>query len=246
MFCRRAKKPAHFRRSTIVVKTLVTTEMVRRIADQYRVETHGDLQVGFKWIGQEIDRAGPERFVFGCEESHGYLVGTHVRDKDAAVVAMLLAELAAVCKAEGKTLHEKLDALYWQFGYHAETQFSLTMPGAAGMQDMQKLMARLRSEPPQQLAGIKVARVRDYKSLTQFAPGQAPQKFDGPTGDMVMLDLAASGNYVAVRPSGTEPKVKFYMFTFEPAEQIANLEDTKSDCAKRLADMQRDLSAFAK
>jgi phosphomannomutase len=233
--------PQHY-----VVKTLVTTEMVRRIADQYRVETHGDLQVGFKWIGQEIDRAGPDRFVFGCEESHGYLVGTHVRDKDAAVAAMLLAELAAVCKVEGKTLHEKLDALYWQFGYHAETQFSLTMPGAAGMQDMQKLMARLRSEPPQQLAGIKVARVRDYKSLTQFAPGQAPQKFDGPAGDMVMLDLAASGNYVAVRPSGTEPKVKFYMFTFEPAEQIANLEDTKSDCAKRLADMQRDLSAFAK
>ena len=94
------------------MKTLVTTEMVRRIADYYGVETHGNLQVGFKWIGKEIDDAGPELFVFGCEESHGYLVGTHVRDKDAAVAAMLLAELAANCKAAGKTLHEQLDSLY--------------------------------------------------------------------------------------------------------------------------------------
>jgi phosphoglucomutase/phosphomannomutase len=232
--------PQHY-----VVKTLVTTEMVRRIADHFGVQTHGNLQVGFKWIGQEIDAAGPERFVFGCEESHGYLVGTHVRDKDAAVAAMLLAELAATCKAEGKTLHEKLDALYWQYGYHAEIQFSLTMPGAAGMHDMQKLMARLRSNPPLHLAGLKVSRVRDYLSLTQHAPGETPQPLAGPHGDMVMLDLSSSGNYVAVRPSGTEPKVKFYMFTFEPAEQIANLDDTKAECAKRLENMQRDLSAFA-
>jgi phosphoglucomutase/phosphomannomutase len=204
------------------------------------------LQVGFKWIGQEIDAAGPDRFVFGCEESHGYLVGTHVRDKDAAVAAMLLAELAAVCKTEKKTLHEKLDDLFWQYGYHSEIQFSITMPGAAGMQDMQKLMARLHSAPPLELAGIKVAKVRDYQSLTQFAPGQPPQPLTGPKGDMVMLDLAAPGNYVAVRPSGTEPKVKFYMFTFEPAEQIANLEDTKAECAARLESIQRDLSAYAR
>jgi phosphoglucomutase/phosphomannomutase len=232
--------PQHY-----VVKTLVTTEMVRRIADHFGVQTHGNLQVGFKWIGQEIDAAGPQWFVFGCEESHGYLVGTHVRDKDAAVAAMLLAELAATCKAEGKTLHEKLDALYWQYGYHAEIQFSLTMPGAAGMHDMQKLMARLRSNPPLHLVGLKVSRVRDYLSLTQHAPGDPPQPLAGPHGDMVMLDLSSSGNYVAVRPSGTEPKVKFYMFTFEPAEQIANLDDTKAECAKRLENMQRDLSAFA-
>ncbi len=232
--------PQHY-----ICKTLVTTEMVRRIADHFGVQTHGDLQVGCKWIGKEIDDAGPERFVFGCEESHGYLVGTHVRDKDAAVAAMLLAELTATCKAEGKTLHEKLDSLYWQYGYHAESQFSLTMPGAAGMQDMQKLMARFRSAPPEQLAGMKVVRIRDYKSLTEITPGNSPVSFVGPTGDMVMLYLAASGNYVAVRPSGTEPKVKFYMFAYEPAEQIANLEDTKAEYHERLKQIERDLSAFA-
>lgn len=233
--------PRHY-----VCKTLVTTEMVRRIADQFGVQTHGDLQVGFKWIGKEIDDAGAEKFVFGCEESHGYLVGTHVRDKDAAVAAMLLAELAAECKAEGKTLHEKLDALYWQYGYHAESQISLTMPGAAGMQDMQNLMARFRNDPPQQLAGMKVARVRDYKSLTEQVPGKSPMPFTGPAGDMVMLDLAAKGNYVAVRPSGTEPKVKFYVFSYEPAEQIANLEDTKAESSGRLKQVELDLSVFAK
>jgi phosphomannomutase len=240
------KKAGTLSPQRFVVKTLVTTEMVRRIADQFGVQTHGNLQVGFKWIGQEIDIAGPDLFVFGCEESHGYLVGAYVRDKDAAVASMLLAELAAVCKTEGKTLHEKLDALYWQYGYHAENQFSLSMPGSAGMQDMQKLMARFRSAPPQQLAGFKVIRVCDYQTLTQFAPGQPPQKLVGPEGDMVMLDLSPAGNYVAVRPSGTEPKVKFYMFTFEPAEQIANLEDTKAECAQRSDALQRDLSSFTK
>ncbi len=87
--------------------------------------------------------------------------------------------------------------------------------------------------------------MRDYLSLTQMAPRGKPEKFDGPKGDMVMLDLAAAGNYVAVRPSGTEPKVKFYMFTYEPAEQIANLDDTKSECAARLKRMAEDLSKFA-
>jgi phosphoglucomutase/phosphomannomutase len=233
--------PKHY-----VVKTLVTTEMVRRIADYYGVETHGDLQVGFKWIGKEIDDAGPERFVFGCEESHGYLVGTHVRDKDAAVAAMLMAELAANCKVAGKTLHEQLDSLYWQFGYHAESQFSLTMPGAAGMQDMQKLMARLRSDPPAKLAGFNVARMCDYKSLTERVAGGEAKLSQGPAGDMVMLDLAARGNYIAVRPSGTEPKVKFYTFSYEPAEQIANLDDTKAEVGNRLKAMAADLSSFAR
>ena len=240
------KKAGTLTREHYVVKTLVTTEMVRRMAEQYRVQTHGDLQVGFKWIGKEIDDAGPEKFLYGCEESHGYLVGTHVRDKDAAVAAMLLAEFAALCKSQGKTLHEKLDDLFWQYGYHGESQFSLVMPGAAGMQDMRALMARLRSDPPRELAGTEVARVRDYLSRTQFAPGEKPAELAGPKGDMVMFDLEAKGNYVAVRPSGTEPKVKFYMFTYEPAEQIANLDDTKAECDGRLSKMAKDVSEFAR
>jgi len=232
--------PEHY-----IVKTLVTTEMARRIADAYGVKTYGNLQVGFKYIGGTIDERGPERFVFGTEESHGYLAGTYARDKDAAVAAMLLAELAAGQKAIGKSLHEKLDSLYWQYGCHAESQISVTLPGSEGMAQMAALMKRFRTSPPPQLAGLAVRRVRDYLGLTENAPGKPAKPFDGPKGDMVMLDLEAEGTYVAVRPSGTEPKVKFYMFAYEPAEQLANLETTKAELAQRLADLGRDLTSYS-
>lgn len=240
------KKAGSLNRDSYVVKTLVTTEMIRRIADAYGVKTHGDLQVGFKWIGEMIDQAGPSGFVFGAEESHGYLVGTYARDKDAAVAGMLLAELAASVKAAGQSLHEKLESLFWQFGYHSEHTVSLTMPGSQGMKDMQAVMAAFRAQPPAELAGIKVSSMRDYQHHTILRPGSAPAPLEGPQGDMVILDLAAEGNYVAVRPSGTEPKVKFYMFAYEPAEQIAHLEETRGMLAQRLKDMYADLAKFAK
>jgi phosphomannomutase len=232
--------PAHY-----IIKTLVTTELTRRIADAYGVRTFGNLQVGFKYIGGTIDEQGPDKFVYGTEESHGYLAGTYVRDKDGTVAALLLAELAAEVKRAGQTLHDKLDSLYWQYGYHAEAQISVTMPGSQGMAAMAALMARFRSNPPRELAGLKVTRVRDYQNLVEFAPGAAPTPLDGPQGDMVILDLSTPGTYVAVRPSGTEPKVKYYMFTYEPAEMLANLADTKAEHAQRLASLGRDLTAFS-
>ncbi len=113
-----------------IVKTLVTTELARRIADSYGVRTIGELLVGFKWIGGVMDDEGPENFLFGTEESHGYLAGTHVRDKDGAVAALLLCELAAKLKAEGQTLHEKLESLFWQHGVHAERPSQYKCPAA--------------------------------------------------------------------------------------------------------------------
>ncbi|HEX4128395.1 MAG TPA: phospho-sugar mutase [Pirellulales bacterium] len=211
-----------------IVKTLVTTELVRRIADSYGVRTCGDLQVGFKYIGGAIDEQGPENFVLGIEESHGYLAGTYARDKDATVAALLLAELAAQVKASGQTLHEKLDALYWQHGCHVETQISRTLPGSVGMDRMRQLMANLRAAPPMTLGDMRVTRVRDYLQME-------------PRGDMVILDLEAEGNYVAVRPSGTEPKIKFYLFGFEPAELLADLDAAKQQLLDRLTAVSRDL-----
>ena len=228
-----------------VVKTLVTTEMIRRIADSYGVTTFGNLHVGFKWIGGQIDEAGPERFLFGAEESHGYLVGTYARDKDGAVACMLLSELAAAVKADGQTLHEKLDALYWQHGYHAEHMISVFMEGSEGMVRMQQLMARFRETPPETLAGIPVAEVRDYEALTVQDASGGREPLDAPKGNMVIIELAESGNYVAIRPSGTEPKVKFYMFTFVPAEQLADLELTKQEMRTRLQTLESDLRSFS-
>src|SRR5690606_30871302 len=155
---------------SFIAKTLVTSEMIRRIADSYGVQTVGDLLVGFKWIAGAIDAKGPDKFLFGTEESHGYMAGSYVRDKDGAAAAMLACELAARLKAQGKTLHQKLEDLFWQHGAHAERTVSVLMPGSDGMARMSEVMALFRSAPPTTLAGIEVARRRDYTlNLTTFA-----------------------------------------------------------------------------
>jgi phosphoglucomutase/phosphomannomutase len=228
-----------------VVKTIVTTEMIRRIADSYGVRTIGDLMVGFKWIAGVMDEQGPDRFVFGAEESHGYLVGQHVRDKDAAVASLLMAELAARVKANGRSLHDQLDALYWQHGYHAEALMTQTLPGSEGMVRMQALMEKFREDPPATLGGLNVTGLRDYMTGEHRRRGGETQPLSGPRGDVVIFDLAEPGNYVAARPSGTEPKVKFYLFTYVPPELLADLDDAKRAMDKRLSDMRADLGAFA-
>ncbi|MCA9151591.1 MAG: phospho-sugar mutase, partial [Planctomycetales bacterium] len=232
--------PEHY-----VVKTLVTTDMIRRIADSYGVRTCGDLQVGFKWIAGVMDEQGPDKFVFGTEESHGYLVGQYARDKDGAVASMLMAELAALCKSRGQSLHEKLESLFWQHGYHAERLITQTMPGSEGMARMQSLMEQFRTSPPKSLGGIAVKGLRDYKNLQWIPMGGAAEPLDGPKGDLVIFDLVEPGNYVAARPSGTEPKVKFYMFTYIAPEQLANLDAAKAEMNDRLNQFQADLEAFA-
>lgn len=228
-----------------VVITLVTTQLTRRIADSYGVRTFGDLLVGFKWIAGVIDEQGPDDFLFGTEESHGYLAGQHVRDKDGAVGALLLCELAARLKAQGQTLHEKLDALFWQYGVHMERTVSVQMPGSEGMDRMNDVMQQFRAAPPESLAGFRLKQMRDYENLQTVLPNGDAGPLVGPRGDLVILDLVAEGNYVAIRPSGTEPKIKLYMFTYEPPEQIAHLEQAKTKLDERLDSMEADLRSFA-
>ena len=247
-----------------VITTLVTTGLVRRITEASLATTVDTLQVGFKWIGQAIDQTGPEHFVFGCEESHGYLAGTHVRDKDASVAALLLAELAAALRPQGTTLHEQLDAIFCMHGCHLERQVAITLPGAAGMDRMREIMATLRSQPPAAIGGLPVARVRDYGSLSTSTPGTAAVPFDGAKGDLVMFDLAdptvltprlaatdtaagrfpALANCVAARPSGTEPKIKFYLFAAAPPCGQQQLAATKSALTQRLDALERDLRSL--
>ena len=231
--------------NSYLVKTLVTTDLIARIGESYDVRTEGNLLVGFKWIGGKMDECGPEHFVLGSEESHGYLVGQYARDKDGAVAAMLLAELAAKLKANGQTLHEKLEALFWQHGYHAERLVTQKMAGSEGMARMKALMQKFRNSPPDAVGGIAVAQIRDYLVGEILLADGSRQPLIAPTGDMVIIDLEKKGNYVAVRPSGTEPKVKFYTFAFEPAEQIADLEATAAECNELIDRMAADLQAFA-
>jgi phosphoglucomutase/phosphomannomutase len=230
--------PANF-----VVKTLVTTELIRQIADSYGVQTAGNLHVGFKWIGAEMDARGPKDFVFGAEESYGFLAGDHVRDKDAAVASMLTAEMAAKLKAEGKTLYQRLDELFKQYGCRTESQLNIQMPGEKGMDDMRALMGRVRSTPPDVLGGLRVLRVRDYLNRTEKVSGTV-SPLDAPKGDMVILDLEAQGNYLAVRPSGTEPKVKIYLFAYDPPTAATNLDATKAAQAARLKAIGDDFRKY--
>jgi phosphoglucomutase/phosphomannomutase len=228
-----------------IVETLVTTQMVRRIGDSYGVRTIGDLLVGFKWIAKAIDDFGPDFFVYGTEESHGYMAGSYVRDKDGAVASLLLCELAAKLKEAGQTLHEKLDSLFWQHGAHAERTVSVQMPGSEGMVRMKEVMAAFRAAPPMEIGGDRVQQIRDYERKTVTPAGGQPAPLAGPKGDLVFLDLATEGNYVACRPSGTEPKIKFYMFTYKPPEQISNLDAAKAELEVRLTRMEAGLLKFA-
>jgi phosphoglucomutase/phosphomannomutase len=231
--------PQHY-----VVKTLVTTELIRRIAEDYGVQTVGNLLVGFRWIAAEIDRRGPELFLLGAEESYGLLAGAHVRDKDGAVAAMLLAELAARLKQQGRTLHDKLDELFLRHGCHSEGQLNLKMPGEEGMADMRRLMTRLREDPPRVLGGLKIAAVHDYWRREVRRWDGSSQPIEGvPQADMLFFELESVGNRVAVRPSGTEPKVKFYTFAYDPPQH--NLAAVKAKQQALLQQLEADLRAIA-
>ncbi len=227
------------------VTTLVTTRLIHRIGESYGIRTIDNLLVGFKWIAQAIDANGPENFLYGTEESHGYMAGTHVRDKDGAVAAMLACELAAQLKDQGKTLHEKLDDLFWQHGVHAERTVSVMMPGSDGMERMQEVMAQFRTAPPSTIAGIDVAQRRDYLQNVITRQDGTTEPLPEPVGDLVILDLAEDSNYIACRPSGTEPKIKFYMFAYTPPEMLHDLDETKQELDARLNAMEADLRKFA-
>ncbi len=228
-----------------VIKTLLTTELTRRIADDYGVQTAGDLLVGFKYIGGEIELRGSSDFVFGTEEAHGYLAGDHVRDKDGSVAALLLAELAGRLKAQGKTLHQQLDELFTRYGCHTEDQINVFMPGEQGMDAMQALMVRFRNDPPRKLGSMKVVRVRDYLNDTSTVLGGKISPLNGPHGDLMVLDFETEWNYAAVRPSGTEPKVKFYMFAYNPPESADRLSKIKEEQSTRNQAVGADLRKFA-
>jgi phosphomannomutase len=250
---RRARGQA--RPGDYVVTTLVTSGLVRRLAEAHSLMVDDTQLVGFKWICSAIDRHGPEHFVFGTEESHGYLAGTHVRDKDAAVAALLMAEQTATLAREDRTPHELLDELFCRYGCHQERQINIMLPGASGMERMQEIMATLRARPPAACGGLDVVRTRDQASLTTWTPGSQPEPFVGVKSDLVIFDLAGLpdagewtegrfpplGNAVAARPSGTEPKIKFYLFTVAEPSHPADLPSIKDSLQARLDGMERDL-----
>lgn len=195
----------------LAVKTIVTSEMAQSVADHYRVELLNVL-TGFKFIGEQIgllEQRGEEaRYIFGFEESYGYLSGTHARDKDAVNAAMLICEMAAYYKAKGMTLVDRLNELFAAHGYFYDHLESFTFEGADGMKHMQKMMQGLRAASPESLGGVAVVSTADYlESVEKSASGNT--KIELPKSDVIGYSLAG-GSRVVVRPSGTEPKIKVY------------------------------------
>lgn len=191
--------------------------MADEVAAHYGVELRRTL-TGFKFIGEQIgllEKAGEvERYIFGFEESYGYLSGSHVRDKDAVNASMLICQMARWYKHRGCTLYQAMQALYKKYGYYLNTLYSFAFEGAAGMEQMQGIMTRLRQTPPTQLGAMAVERVEDY---IQGVAGL-------PAADVLAFCLQG-GCKVMIRPSGTEPKLKAYLFSRgDDAEQAAQTE----------------------
>ena len=236
---------------TYVIKTLVTTDLTRQIAEGYGARCDGNIHVGFKWIAGLMDDCGPDDFAFGTEESHGYLIGQYCRDKDGAVACLLMCQLAADLKVRGLTMHQRLDELQVQHGCHLEDLINVQMEGSEGMDNMKKLMQSLRDNPPAEMGGLRVVAVRDYGNLTRRIVGGGVETIDAPKSNMLMLDLALpgqstpSGNAIAVRPSGTEPKVKFYLFCVEPVSDASTLAKAKQSVEERIAKMKLDAKQLA-
>ena len=195
----------------LVATTVVSSQLLSRLADEFGVD-YAETLTGFKWIANAAlaYEAGGGSFVVGYEEALGYSVGPVVRDKDGISAAMLMADLAAWCRAENSSVLAYLEAIYRRHGVFASAQHSLVLPGAEGAARIATLMDEVRSSPPWTVAGIPVRRVRDLASGTARLPDGSEEPLTSQRGNVMALDLA-DGSRVLVRPSGTEPKIKFYV-----------------------------------
>ena len=218
----------------VAVKTIVTTDICRKIADEYGVELRNVL-TGFKFIGEQIgflEKDGQaDRYIFGYEESYGYLSGSYVRDKDAVVASMLICEMAAFYRTKGITLLQAREDLYKQYGNYLHSQESFQCEGASGMERMKEIMADLRANAPKSIGGLKVTSVADYIASvkTDCATG-AKTAITLPKSDVLAFELE-QGASVIIRPSGTEPKIKAY---------YTAIGETRADAEKTEAALKAD------
>lgn len=225
-------------KNPIVVKTIVSTRLVNRICKDYSCETV-DVLTGFKYIGEVIlglEQKGEEdRFVLGFEESYGYLSGTYVRDKDAVVASMLIAEMAAYYKKQGIALTQVIDSLYEKYGYYYNRTLDFYFEGADGMNKMAEIMNSLRINPPKEISGKKVLAVSDYLQSTVESLSDGTKEAISLPKSNVLAYALEDENAVIVRPSGTEPKIKLYLTSVgNSKESSMKLMEDLSTCSKKL------------
>ena len=199
-------KPTDF-----IVKTIVTTEVIRKVAEKQHIEMR-DCYTGFKWIAREIALSeGKQQYIGGGEESYGFLAEDFVRDKDAVSACCLLAEICAWAKDQGKTLYDVLMGIYLEYGFSKEFTVNVVKPGKTGADEIKQMMTDFRNNPPQELGGSKVVLWKDYNTLEQRDAEGNVTKIDMPTTSNVLQWFCDDETKISVRPSGTEPKIKFYI-----------------------------------
>lgn len=224
-----------------IVKTIVTTELIRAIAEKNSIEMY-DVYTGFKWIARQIRlNEGKKQYIGGGEESYGFLAEDFVRDKDAVSACALLAEICAWAKDQGKTLYDVLLDVYMEYGYALNKTINVVKPGKTGADEIKAMMDSFRKDPPKEIGGSPVICFKDYNSLTEFDAEGNQKSLDMPQTSNVLQWYTADGTKVSVRPSGTEPKIKFYIEVRGELIQKELIDKVHEAAVKKIADVAESL-----
>ena len=224
-----------------IANTIVTTELMNRVAEKYHVKSYQTL-TGFKYIAEVIrSLEGKETFIGGGEESYGYLVGDFVRDKDAIASCAMIAEMAAVAKDQGKTLYQLMISMYEEFKFFKEDLISLTKKGQRGQQEIAEMMQALRDNPPQTINGARVHEIRDYKTgVIKNLEHGTEQTIDMERSNVLQF-ITADGSKISARPSGTEPKIKFYFSVQQKLPSEADFDRVDAQLTRRINEIISDM-----
>ena len=221
-----------------IVKTIVTSDLLLNIANKFNVKTY-DVLTGFKYIADKILNKPEEKFICGGEESYGFLVGDFVRDKDAIITCFMLAEATSWAAEQGKTLYQLLKEIYKEFGVYREKLVSLTKKGISGIEEIKQMMFDLRNNPPKNLLGSRVSEIRDYKlGVSKDLNFGVDTIINLPKSDVLQF-FTEDGIKVSVRPSGTEPKIKFYFSMNEPLGNIGELSGVEQELDENLEQLAK-------
>lgn len=224
-----------------IVKTIVTTELIRAIAEKNAIEMY-DVYTGFKWIARQIRlNEGKKQYIGGGEESYGFLAEDFVRDKDAVSACALLAEICAWAKDQGKTLYDVLLDVYMEYGYALNKTINVVKPGKTGADEIKAMMDSFRKDPPKEIGGSPVICFKDYNSLTEFDAVGNQKSLDMPQTSNVLQWYTVDGTKVSVRPSGTEPKIKFYIEVRGELIQKELIDKVHEDAVKKIAAVAESL-----
>ena len=227
--------------SDFIVKTIVTTELIRKIADKQAVEMR-DCYTGFKWIAREIAISeGKQQYIGGGEESYGFLAEDFVRDKDAVSACSLLAEICAYAKDHGKTLYDILMDIYKEYGFSKEYTINVERPGKAGADEIQQMMVNFRNNPPKDLGGSKIILCKDFKTLEACDVNGKVTKLDMPEPSNVLQWFCDDDTKVSVRPSGTEPKIKFYIEVKDTLTDASQYEVLSKKAMQKVEAIEKSL-----